>query len=114
MTVKELTEKTGWKLLTDGLNEQITAGFVCDLLSWAMARVQTGTAWITVQAHVNVVAVAALTGCACVIIPENIAVSEEVLATARDKEVMLISAPCSSYGAALVLAQLGFGEVPPT
>ena len=111
MTGKELVQKTGWTLLTDGLNEPITSGYVCDLLSWAMAHVQAGTAWITVQAHINVIAVAALTGCACVIIPENIAVSQEVLSAARDKEVMLMGAPCSSYGAALTLAQMGIGEV---
>lgn len=111
MTVSELIEKTGWKRLSDGPDDTIASAYVCDLLSWAMAHVQPGTAWITVQAHLNVVAVAALTGCACVIIPESIDISEETLAAARSKGVTLISASCTSYGAALQLAQAGVGEV---
>jgi hypothetical protein len=113
MTVKELIQQTNWKVLSDGPDETISSAYICDLLSWVMAHAQSGTAWVTVQAHLNVVAVAALTGCACVIIPENIAVSEETLYAARDKDVTIISAPCSSYGAALVLSKLGIGEVTP-
>lgn len=111
MTTRELIEKTGWKPLTEPQNDPVTSAYICDLLSWVMAHAQIGTAWITVQTHLNVVAVASLTGCACVIIPENIAVSEDVLAAARDKGVMMLSAPCSSYGAALALSGLGIGEV---
>ena len=111
MTVKELTEKTGWKALTDIANETVTSAYVCDMLSWAMAHVCAGTAWITVQAHLNVIAVSALTNCACVIVPENITVSDETLATAHEKGVCVLSAPCTSYGAAMALCRLGIGEV---
>lgn len=111
MTAHELIQKTDWKPLTDVTNETISSVYICDLLSWAMAHAQSGTAWITVQAHLNVVAVASLTGCACVIIPESISVSEETLSAAQAKGVTLISAPCSSYGAALTLGRLGIGEV---
>jgi len=113
MTVKELTEQTNWKVLTEGADEAISSAYISDLLSWVMSHAQSGTAWVTVQAHLNVVAVAALTGCACVIIPENIAVSEETLIAARDKGITMISAPCSSYGAALMLSNFGIGEVTP-
>ena len=111
MTVKDLIQQTNWKILTEGADETISSAYICDLLSCVMAHAESGTAWITVQAHLNVVAVAALTGCACVIVPENIAVSEETLAAARDKDVTIISAPCSSYGVALALDKLGIGEV---
>jgi len=113
MTVKELIGQTDWKVLTEGTDDTISSAYICDLLSWVMAHAQSGTAWVTVQAHLNVVAVAALTGCACVIIPENIAVSEETITAASDKDVTIISAPCSSYGAALALSKLGIGEVTP-
>ncbi len=111
MTIQQLIEKTGWKALTAVQDAEITSGYVCDMLSWVMARAQFGTVWITVQAHVNVVAVAALTGCACVVISDNIAVSEETHFAARDKDVCIISAPCTSYGAAVALHELGVGEV---
>lgn len=111
MTVKELIQQTNWKALTQGPDEEVSSAYICDLLSWVIARAQSGTVWVTVQAHLNVVAVAALTGCACVIIPESIPVSEETLTAAQNKDVTIISASCSSYGAALTLSKLGIGEV---
>ncbi len=111
MTTGELIQNTGWKPLTEIQDGTVSSAYICDLLSWVMAHAQNGTAWVTVQAHLNVVAVASLTGCACVIIPENIAVSQEVLDAARDKGVTMLSAPCSSYGAARALSGMGIGEV---
>ena len=110
-TVKQLLETTGWNALTSVPDAEISSGYVCDMLSWVMARAQFGTAWITVQAHVNVIAVAALTGCSCVVIPDSITISEETLGAARDKEVCIISSSCTSYGAAAALHDLGVGEV---
>ena len=111
MTVQQFIENTGWHALTDVPETEITSAYVCDMLSWVMARAQFGTVWITVQAHVNVVAVAALTGCACVVIPDSITISDETLAAARNKDVCIISAPYTSYGAAAKLHDLGIGEV---
>jgi hypothetical protein len=111
ITVQQLIDKTGFTPLTPVPEADITSGYVCDMLSWVMARVSCGTAWVTVQSHVNVVAVAALTGCACVIVPDNIEVSAETLAAARNKEVCILSASCTSYGVAVALHDLGVGEV---
>jgi len=111
ITVRQLIEKTGFTPLTPVKEAEITSGYVCDMLSWVMARACNGTAWVTVQSHVNVVAVASLTGCACVIIPDNIAVSEETLDAARGRDVCILSAPCTSYGVAAALHDLGVGEV---
>ena len=111
MTTAELIQKTGWKPLSDVTDETVSSAYICDLLSWVMAHAQSGTAWVTVMVHLNVVAVASLTGCACVIVPENIEVSQETLAAARGKGVTIISAPCSSYSTALMLNSLGVGDV---
>ena len=111
MTVRQMLDITGWNALTGYSEQEVTSGYVCDMLSWVMARAQSGTAWITVQAHVNVVAVAALTGCSCVVISDSIKVSEETLSAARDKNVCIVSVPCTSYGAAAALHDLGVGEV---
>jgi len=111
ITVRQLIDNTGYKPLTSVPEVNITSGYVCDMLSWVMARASNGTAWVTVQSHVNVVAVASLTGCACVIIPDNITVPEETLAAARSRDVCILSAPCTSYGVAAALHNLGVGEV---
>ena len=42
------------------LNREVESGYVCDLLSWVMAKGAPGCAWITVMNHMNVIAVATL------------------------------------------------------
>ena len=111
MTIRKLLELTNWQALTDVPDTAITSGYVCDMLSWVMARAQSGAAWITVQTHLNVVAVAALTGCECVILPDSIALPDETRAAALEKGVCIISAPCTAYGAACTLHRFGIGEV---
>jgi hypothetical protein len=112
MTVSDLIKKTGWQPLTEISKAPVRYAYVCDLLSLAMANMRPGTVWITVQSHLNVVAVASLAGCCCVVIPENIEVSEETLHAAHTKGVCILSAGCSAYGASCMLSRLGMGEVP--
>lgn len=111
MTVRELAAKTEWKVIAGSPDSEISSAYVCDLLSWVMAHGQQGTAWVTVQTHLNVVAVASLHEFSCVIIPENIQVSKEVIDAANEKGVCMLSARCTSYGAAITMAQAGIGEV---
>lgn len=111
MTVKELTEKMEWKLAAGSGEKEITSAYVCDLLSWVIAHGQPGTAWVTVQTHENVLAVASLHDFACVIIPDKLELSDRFLSTAEDKGIAVISTPCTSYGVAKALAQLDVTEV---
>jgi hypothetical protein len=110
MTVRDLIENTGWKVMSGSDSAQITSAYVCDLLSWVMAHAREGAAWITVQAHLNVVAIASLLNLACVIVPENIEIPAATLAVAQEKGICMISAPCTSYGAAMVLCRSGVCE----
>lgn len=80
-----------------GLENPITGGRVCDLLSHVLARGQKGDAWITVQTHMNVVAVAVLRGIACVIVPEDIPVPDDVAAKAAEEGVAILSSPLTAY-----------------
>ena len=99
MTIKELMELTGAELLTKNadLTADIESGYSCDLLSWVMAHGKPGMAWVTVQTHMNVVAVATLHDMACVIVPEGAAVPAEVAAKAEEEGVAMLSSAKSSY-----------------
>lgn len=110
MTAKELAAQTGWKVLSGSGSAEITSAYVCDLLSWVMAHAREGAAWVTVQAHLNVVAIASLLNLACIIVPENIEVPEATLSVAQEKGICMMSAPCTSYGAAMVLCRSGVCE----
>lgn len=113
MTVRELIDKTQWKVLAGSaaLDKNITSGYVGDLLSWVMAHGKEGTAWVTVQTHLNVVAIACLHDFSCVIIPENIAVPEETLAKAEEEGIPLLQCGITGFGACRCLSELGIPEV---
>ena len=68
MTVKDLVNMSEFTALTDVSDIAITKVFCCDLLSIAMGKAPQGSAWVTVMANVNTLAVASLTDVACIII----------------------------------------------
>ena len=111
MTVKDVMDQTGWTLAAGNPNQSVTSAYICDLLSWVMSHGREGTVWVTVQTHLNVVAVASLHGFSCVIIPENIDISDETIAAANEKDVCILHAGCTSYGVAKTLSSLGVAEV---
>ena len=110
-SVKDFCEKAELKQLTN-LEEtaEITDGYICDLLSWVMARGTEGMAWITVQTHLNVLAVACLHDFACVVIPENIQVPEETVKKAQEEGIPLYSSPKTAYALGGILHELGVGS----
>ncbi|MGI6152832.1 MAG: AraC family transcriptional regulator [Christensenellaceae bacterium] len=112
MIAKELAEKLGLTLLTEKAAEEgeVTDGYCCDLLSWVMARGEAGMAWITVQTHLNVVAVACLHDFSCVIVPEDIEVPEGTLEKANEEGVALYSSSKTAYEVCCEMYALGIGK----
>ena len=99
MKVSELASLIGARKLTGGVTEdrEILCGYVCDLLSWVMAHGEEGMAWVTVQTHLNVIAVAALADMACVILPEGITMEQDVLDKANAEEMCVLTSPLTAY-----------------
>lgn len=98
MKVNELIEKHGFKLLSGGdVEREITGLQCCDLLSWVMANGKADNAWITVQTHNNIIAVASLLDFACVIIPEGIEVAQSVIDKASSEDVLLLGTDMGAY-----------------
>lgn len=99
MKVRELMEKLGARALTGetGLDSEIKYGYSCDLLSWVMAHGGAGMAWVTVQTHMNVIAVATLHDMSCVIIPEGAQMDAEVAGKAAEEGVAVLMSDKSAY-----------------
>ena len=112
MIVAELVEKLGAKVLNNGvdLSGEVKSAYVCDLLSWVMAKGAPGTAWVTVMTHLNVIAVATLLDMACVIIPENIDVDAKTLEKASEEDVPVLSTDKTAYQIAGILFGCGRGD----
>ena len=112
ITVKKLQEELGLKEVTNTNNadKEIKDGCCCDLLSWVMAKGEEGMAWVTVQTHLNVIAVACLHDFACVIIPENIEVPEATISKANEENITVFSSELTAYAICKKMAQLNIGE----
>ena len=94
MTVKELCELIEAKDMTPETdkNVEVSCGYTCDLLSWVMAHGAAGMAWVTVQTHMNVIAVASLMEMAAVIIPEGIEMEAPSLEKAKEEGISVLEA----------------------
>lgn len=89
------------------LGREITGGYSADLLSCVMARARAGNAWVTLQAHPNVIAVAVLLEFAAVIVTEGAPVSDEVKAKADAEQIALLATPRTTFWVVSELARLG-------
>ena len=108
MKVSEFEALSGAKCLTGAYEDrEIACGYTCDLLSHVMGRGQADMAWITVQAHMNVIAVAALMDFACVIIPENLPVEAPIIAKAQEEDIIIFSSDKTAYELVTLLAENG-------
>ena len=92
MLVKDLAEKLNLKILSaeTGLDRVVEGGYTGDLLSWVMSHASKGNAWITVQIHPNIVAVAVLLELSCIIIPEDIAVEQLTIDKANSEGIPVL------------------------
>ncbi len=109
MTVKELAELIEAKDLTPEASKEteVTCGYTCDLLSWVMAHGASGMAWVTVQTHMNVIAVASLMEMAAVILPEDIEMEAPSLMKARDEGINVLQSGKTAYEICAILARAG-------
>lgn len=109
MTVAQLIQAMDLRLLNPAadIEREVTGGYAGDLLSFVLAKGEAGMAWITVQTHLNVIAVASLHEFSCVIIAENCTVDAETIAKAAEEGIAVLSSPLSSYILAGRLYELG-------
>lgn len=84
-----------------------TGGYSADLLSCVMAGAKKGYVWITLQAHLNIVAVGALNEVAAVIITENAQPDAASIAKANQQGVILLSTTKPTYEVNGKLWQMG-------
>ena len=89
------------------LSREITGGYSADLLSCVMARAKAGNAWVTLQAHPNVIAVATLLELAAVIVTEGAPVQDDVKAKADVEGIALLATSRTTFWVVGELARFG-------
>ncbi len=112
MTVRDLAQRLGAEILVEGeLDRPVTAGYAGDLLSWVMARLPEGAAWLTVMGNLNAVAVCSLKDGACIVLTENASLDANAQARAGLEGIPVLRVEQGSYETAVRLAAL-LGEQP--
>lgn len=89
------------------LGREVTGGYTSDLLSCVMAGAQQGNIWVTLQAHMNVIAVAVLLDLSAVVITEGVRPEAAVLARASEKGMPVLLCKQGSFIIVARLAQVG-------
>ena len=110
MNLQQIIDQLNLTVLTEARNFASitpTGGYSSDLLSCVMAGAKKGYVWITLQAHLNIVAVAALNEVAAIIITEGAQPDAASITKANQQGVILLSTTQSTYEINGKLWQLG-------
>ena len=109
MKIKEIVEKFGLKVKSapDYLDNEVSGGYVSDLLSDVMAHSKVGNIWITLQTHQNIVAVATLKELSGIILVNNRQPEEETLLKANQEKIPIMVTNLSSFEVVGRLYQAG-------
>ena len=100
MNLQQIIEELNLSVLTESQDFSAitpTGGYSSDLLSCVMAGAKKGNLWITLQAHLNIVAIAALNEIAAVIITENAQPDADSIHKAKEQGVILLSTARPTY-----------------
>ncbi len=108
-SLKEVVEKLDLEAVSSAglIDRQVTGGYAADLLSCVMKGAKKDYLWVTLQSHLNVVAVASLLNLAGVIITEGNRPDQETIARADEERVALMVTPKTTYTVVGELTLLG-------
>ena len=90
MLTSEIVARLGFRILADGRDCPVTGGYVADLLSDVIANAQEGCIWVTVQRHLNIIAVAQLKKVAGVLVPAGCIPEANVLERAVKEGIFIL------------------------
>jgi predicted transcriptional regulator len=111
MTLADIVTRLGLEVLTPELaiegGDEVTRGHASDLLSDVLANAPGGGLLLTIQVHLNVIAVAVHAGLAAVVFTSGLSPEPEVLERATAEGLPLFSCREATFDVAGKLYALG-------
>jgi len=110
MTLQEIIDQLDLTVLThpkDFTEMTPSSGYCSDLLSCVMAGSKHGGIWVTLQAHNNIVAVAALLDLCAIIVTESAVPEPATIAKANEEGVTILATPEPNFVTVGKLWELG-------
>lgn len=90
-------------------DREVTGAYAGDLLSDVMAHSQPGHLWLTIQVHVNIVAVAVLREHAAILVVNGREPAPETLTRAAEEKLVILTSPLPAFELCGRLHALGIG-----
>ncbi|MDF2877322.1 MAG: AraC family transcriptional regulator [Clostridia bacterium] len=99
LTIKELIRSAEFEIVAGekGMDNEVEGGYVGDLLSFVMAHAKEKDVWVTIQGHINSVAVASLLGLSAIILSEGVAADSEMIKKADEEGIPILRTKLSSF-----------------
>ena len=110
MTSSEIASRTGGKLEVGTGEEPAENVYVGDLLSDVMGHAAEDCVLVTIQNHLNTIAVCTLVGCQVIVLCHSRPVPPDMAEGAKREGVAIITTPLSQYETALALSVLPPGR----
>lgn len=107
MTIEAIKNEINAECYSDEVSmcQEVKGVFVGDVLSLAMAHAKEGQIWVTVQGHLNAVAVAVLIGMPAILLVQGIKPSEAMKLKAKEEGIVLLGSDKSAYEVIKILAK---------
>jgi hypothetical protein len=109
MKLQEIIDSLSLKVETPsaGLDKEVSGAYVSDMMSDVMGNAKEGFLWITIQVHLNIIAVASLKNLSGIILVNNRVPAEDTLKKAIEENIPIMTTPLSAFDLVGMLYGLG-------
>ena len=99
MRLAEIVRAHGLEVICgeENLETDVIRGYTSDLMSDVIANAEAGNLWITIQVHVNTIAIASMKDLAAVILAHGRRPLPETEAKAIEEGIPLLGTPLSAF-----------------
>ncbi len=113
MKVEQLVKFLDLKVKAGGnqLGQEVTGGYVGDLLSDVIAHSVRGNVWVTIQTHPNIIAVASMKELAAIILAGGREPDLETLKKAEEEEIPVLGSLLPAFELVGRLYQTGIAGI---
>lgn len=109
MKLQEIIDSLSLKVETPlaDLNKEVSGAYVSDMMSDVMGNAKDGFLWITIQVHLNIIAVASLKNLSGIILVNSRVPAEDTLKKAIEENIPIMTTPLSAFDLVGMLYGLG-------
>ena len=109
MKITDLSEKLSCEIVSGNEADSdilLDNVFIGDLLSVVMSKAKEQSIWITIQTHLNIMAVADLLDLSCIIVVEDMEIEAATIDKSNELQIPILRTKASAYEVACKLYSL--------